>query len=207
MTLQEILKSQGLTDEQIEKVVGEMKQNKIFTTGLENADIRYDDLKKKFDSKTEEHTAATKLIEDLKKNNAGNEALQTKVTEYETTIATLNEQLKQTQLDAAIKIALMQEKAVDVDYLAFKIKEQGEELKLDDNGKIKGIDNIISDLKTQHPSQFSKETQTRIEEKKLPSGNEGNEGMTRQELLKKPYNERLKFYQENPEQFNEIMNS
>lgn len=52
MTLQEILKSQGLTDKQIEKVVGEMKQNKIFTTGLENADIRYDDLKKKFDSKS-----------------------------------------------------------------------------------------------------------------------------------------------------------
>lgn len=31
MTLQEILRAQGLTDEQIEKVVGEMKQNKIFT--------------------------------------------------------------------------------------------------------------------------------------------------------------------------------
>lgn len=41
MTLQEILKSQGLTDEQVTKVVGEMKQNKIFTADEENLDIRY----------------------------------------------------------------------------------------------------------------------------------------------------------------------
>ena len=40
MTLQEILKAQGLTDEQIEKVVGEMKQNKIFTASEENLDTR-----------------------------------------------------------------------------------------------------------------------------------------------------------------------
>ena len=41
MTLQEILKSQGLSDEQIESVIGEMKQNKIFTVSEENLDIRY----------------------------------------------------------------------------------------------------------------------------------------------------------------------
>lgn len=41
MTLQEILKSQGLTDEQIQTIVGEMKQNKIFTASEENLDIRY----------------------------------------------------------------------------------------------------------------------------------------------------------------------
>ena len=43
MTLQEILKSQGLNDEQIQKVLGEMKQNKILrqvkktlTSGIPN---------------------------------------------------------------------------------------------------------------------------------------------------------------------------
>ena len=41
MTLQEILKSQGLSEEQIQKIVGEMKQNKIFTASEENLDGSY----------------------------------------------------------------------------------------------------------------------------------------------------------------------
>lgn len=41
MTLQEILRSKGLDDKAIESVIGEMKQNKIFTSGEENIDIRY----------------------------------------------------------------------------------------------------------------------------------------------------------------------
>ena len=41
MTLQEILKAKGLTDEQVKEVVGEMKQNKIFTSSEENLDVRY----------------------------------------------------------------------------------------------------------------------------------------------------------------------
>ena len=36
MTLQEILKAQGLTDEQVEKVVGEMKQNKTLIHDMES---------------------------------------------------------------------------------------------------------------------------------------------------------------------------
>ena len=39
MTLEEILKSQGLSDEQVKTITGEMKQNKIFTTNEENLDL------------------------------------------------------------------------------------------------------------------------------------------------------------------------
>lgn len=87
MTLQEILKSQGLSEEQIQKIVGEMKQNKIFTASEENLDIRYGKLKTDFDSLTKQHGESTALIEQMKKDNAGNEALQGKITEYETKMA------------------------------------------------------------------------------------------------------------------------
>ena len=40
MTLQEILKAKGMSDEDIEATIGEMKQNKIFTTSHENMDVR-----------------------------------------------------------------------------------------------------------------------------------------------------------------------
>ena len=53
---------------------------------------------------------------------------------------------------------LEEEKAVDIDYLTFKVneklKEQGKTLELDENDNIKGWDEVVSGLKTQFPTQF-----------------------------------------------------
>lgn len=105
-----------------------------------------------------------------------------------------------------MKFALAQAGAVDVDYLAFKVKQKGE-LELDENGKIKGIDDTIKDLKTQFSQQFTSSKENKIDEKKLPDEDGGDKGMTKKELLAKPYAERNKIYQEDPEKFNEIMKS
>jgi hypothetical protein len=153
MTLQEILKAQGLTDEQIEKVVGEMKQNKIFTASEENLDTRYGKLKADHDGVTKQLTEANTLIEQLKKGTTDNEALQSKITGYETTVADLQKQLEAERLDSAVKIALLASGCKDVDYLTFKLKEKGE-LALDESGKVKGMDDKLAALKTQFPTQF-----------------------------------------------------
>ena len=144
MTLTEILKSQGLTDDQIQKIVGEMKQNKVFTASEENLDIRYGKLKTDYENLTKQHGESTALIEQMKKDNAGNEALQAKIQEYETKMATLAKELQETKVNAALKVALLEAKVLDVDYLTFKIKEKGE-VTLDENGKIKGIDDTIAE--------------------------------------------------------------
>lgn len=207
MTLQEILKSQGLNDEQIEKVVGEMKQNKIFTTNLENADIRYSDLKSKLDTKTAEHTEATNLIETLKKNNANNEVLQGQVGEYESRIEALQSELAETKVNSALKIALLEANVTDVDYLTFKVKEKGK-VEIGEDGKIKGIGETIESLRTQYPQHFSTASGgKKIDEKKLPNDEGGDTGLTKKDILSKPYAERQKLYQEDPDKFNEIMNS
>lgn len=138
MTLQEILKSQGLTDEQIEKITGEMKQNKIYLSSDENLDEKYKGLQSQLESKSKEHQEATALIEQLKKDNAGNEGLQTKITEYEGKIEQLQSELEQTKINSALKVALLEANVTDVDYLTFKIKEKGE-IKLDEKGAIVGI--------------------------------------------------------------------
>lgn len=188
MTLQEILKSQGLSEEQIQKIVGEMKQNKIFTASEENLDIRYGKLKTDFDSLTKQHGESTALIEQMKKDNAGNEALQGKITEYETKMATMAAELEQTKIDAALKVALLEAKADDVDYLTFKLKEKGE-LKLDENGKIKGIDDSIAALKTQFPKQFITEQGKKVDENKLPGSDDepNNESQSLADALKAAY--------------------
>lgn len=207
MTLQEILKSQGLTDEQITTITGEMKQNKIFTAGEENLDIRYSKLKADHDNLVAQHGESTKLIDQLKAGTKDSEALQGKITGYESTISQLQEQLKQTQLDSEIKVALLTAKATDVDYMTFRLKEKGD-LELDDQGHIKGIDDRLAGLKTQFPAFFeSAANQREIQPHKLTERKPDEGGMTKAEFLRRPYAERAAFANENPEAYNTIMNS
>lgn len=206
MTLKEILKAKGLSDEDIESVVGEMKQNKIFTASEENLDIRYGKLKGDFDNLTKKDAESTQLIEQLKKSNAGNEGLQQKITEYEGKVQSLEQELQQTRIESALKVALLEANVTDVDYLAFKIKEKGE-VSLGEDGKIKGIDDTIAALKTQFPQHFTSESKKKIDENKLPGSDDGHDGLTKKDILSKPYAERQKIFAENPDLFREVMNS
>ena len=137
MTIAEILKAKGIDDAIIKEVQEEMKTNKIFTASEENLDIRYGKLKTEHDGKVAELTEAQNLIAELKKSTKGQEDLQGKITAYEGQVQQLQAELEQTKLESAIKVELLSSKALDVDYLTFKLKEKGE-LALDENGKIKG---------------------------------------------------------------------
>ena len=206
MTLQEILKAKGISDETIEAVIADMKTNKIFTAGEENLDIRYKKLKDEHDNLVIQHGESAKLIEQFKSGANDNEALQGKITGYETTIANLQEQLKQTQVESAIKVALLGAKATDVDYMTFRLKEKGE-LELDDQGHIKGINDMLAGLKTQFPAFFeSSKDQRELQVHELPDRKPDGSGMTKAEFLRKPYAERAAFANENPEAYNTIMN-
>ena len=206
MTLQEILKAKGMSDQDIESTIGEMKQNKIFTASEENLDIRYKKLKDDHDNLTAQHGESTKLIEQFKAGAKDNEALQGKITSYEATIAKLSEQLKQTQIESAIKVALLGAKATDVDYLTFKLKEKGE-ITLDENGNIKGIDDMLAGLKTQCPAFFeSADQQREIQPHKLPDRNDGNNvAVTKEQFNKMGYNARVELKQTNPEAYEQLM--
>lgn len=83
MDLKEFLKSQGLSDEQINKILSGMKENKIYTTTEENMDIRYPKLKEQKEQLEADLKEANKILKDLKKNNADIEELQTKISEHE----------------------------------------------------------------------------------------------------------------------------
>lgn len=204
MNLNEILKANGVSDESIAAITAAMKENKIFTAGEENLDIRYGKLKTQHDGVNQQLTEANALIEELKKSNKGNDGLQQKVTEYETRVQQLQTELEQTKIDAEIKVALLANKAVDVDYLTFKLKNKGEALTLDENGKITGMDDKIAALKTQFPAQFEGTAKKTVVENRLPD--EHNEPtLTKSDILKKPYAERARIFEENPDGFRAAM--
>ena len=161
------------------------------------------------DGKTTELDTANGLIAELKKGTKGNEELQGKITGYETQVADLQKELAETKVKYAIRDALRSEKAIDVDYLTFKLesklKDENKSVELDDNDNIKGWDDMISGLKTQFPNQFEGSGTKKIDEHKLEHSKE--EGtLTRAEILKKPYAERMQIFESNPEAYKEIMN-
>lgn len=175
---------------QVKKVIDahngndENKDNQIKIGNLGGGEYvgkgKYDALQELLDGKETELTSANDLITQLKKDSKGNEEMQGKITAYEGQVTDLQQQLAETKLNSAIKIALLAENVEDADYLAFKLKEKmaadGGKLELDDNDNIKGWDKMIEGLKTQCPSMFKTETQRKIDEKKLPSDpNEGGE--------------------------------
>lgn len=204
MTLSEILKSLELSDEQIQTIESEMKANKIFTTSEENLDIRYNKLKGDYDGNTQKLKEANKLIEDLKKDTTDNSELQSKITTFESTIEGLQKELEQTKVESAIKVALLDAKAGDIDYLTYKLKEKGE-LKLDENGEVAGLSDMLGELKTQYPNQFESSTSQKTDVKKLPD-NDGDKGgsMTKEEFDKLSYAKRLELFENNKELYDEM---
>jgi hypothetical protein len=207
MTLQELLKANGMTDEGILAVEKGMKENKLFIAGEENLDIRYGKLKGDYDVLSGKHTEAEKRIAELMQSTAGNETLQTELAAEKAQREAIQQELERTKIESAVKVALLEEKANDIDYMTFKLKEKGE-LSLDENGKIKGWDDMISGLKTQFPQQFESAGKKKVEVNKLPDDNDGNRvAITKNEFLKKPYAERDTFQRENPEAYKAIMQS
>lgn len=191
MTLQEILAAQNLNEEQIAAIEAAMKENKIFTSGEENIDIRYSKLKGEHDTKIKELEEANELIKQLQGSAKDNENVQAKIKEYEAQIQQLQADTAKAKLDYAIKASLL-EKNVNpdsIDYLLFKINQENKELKFDENDKLQGID--FDELKTKYISHFKAEDSNagkRLDPNSLPQGGEpNNEPKSLADALKQKY--------------------
>lgn len=175
--MEELLKELGYTDEQIKAIVDGMKSKKIFTSVEENADLRIQKLNEDFTAKEDELTKANDLIKQLQEGTKGNKDLQTKVTEYEEQIAKLKEEQHTKDVDNALKLELLKNKAKadDIDYLIFKIKAKQDSEKgfeIDENGNLK--DFKMDDIKKEFKGNFEDESGGFVDVKKLGGTNNPN---------------------------------
>ena len=205
MTLIEILKAKGVSEELIQDIQADMKANNVYTASEENLDIRYGKLKTQHEGTAKQLEEANATIETLKKSTKGQEDAQQKIGEYEQRVAQLQAELEQTKLDAAIKVGLLAAKATpdDVDYLTYRLKADGE-LTLDEQGNIEGWEDRLAGLMTRHPSHFEAEKKKQVIENKLPEVKSGGDGITKESFDKMGYQERLKVYQENPDAYKQF---
>lgn len=198
MNLNEILKANGIDDELATKILSEMKENKIYTASEENLDIRYQKLKN-------EHNTSAKTITDLQAKLAEVEQLKVQnvalVDEANKKLAEMQAENDKIKIDYALERALLDAKVQDVDYVKFKLKEKHTDgFKLDDNGKIDGINSLLDEMKIQIPNQFEK-TEKKIEEKKLEKTDDNTGGITSEMFNKMDYHAKAKLFKENPEQY------
>lgn len=144
MNFNDILKSQNLTDEQINNITAKMKEEKIYTTSLENADERYAKLKGQKADLDEQIKAANTTIEGLKKSNKDNEALQQAIQEHETTIEKLKQESAQKDFNYALDSALKDNKCRNTK--ALKALLDLDSIKFNE-GKLEGLEGQLNALK------------------------------------------------------------
>lgn len=172
---------------------------------------KYTDLETSLTGKTTELETANNLIADLKKNAGKDSELQGKITAYETQIADLQAENAKLKAENALKFALIEAGATDVDYVFYKatekLKADGKTLELDESEKVKGVDDLITGLKTQLPGQFNSasggdggEGHKVVKPNNLPGGN-GEQTITAEQFRNMGYQERLNLKKSNPEQF------
>lgn len=173
--------------------------------------LKYDDIVNQLAGKEAELTTANDLITELKKGTKGNEELQGKITNYETDISNLQAELQETKIKSAVKVALLSEKAVDVDYLTFKLneklKEKGESLELDENDNIKGWQDKLDGLKTQFPAQFEvngKDGLQVLGDNRLQKGDHRNTIPTKEEFLNMSYEQRVALKESNEQAYKQL---
>lgn len=203
-TLDEVFETVELDKEKAEAIKAEMKKAGIYVASEENLDVRYGKLKDKHAATQEELDKANQLIENAKASEKNNESLQGQIKEYEEQVKSLQEEKAKIEKESALKVALLEANAKDIDYLSYKVGQLGE-IELDENGKIKNFDKTIEDLKAKHPDQFKETAKKKIDPNKLDKGDEGNKRVSKEEFKKMNYSERNKIYEEDPNLYNELV--
>ncbi len=206
MEFKELLKAQNLTDEQINNITAKMKEEKIYTTSLENADERYTKLKGQKADLDEQIKAANTTITELKKNNKDNEALQQTIQDHEATIENLKKESAQKDFNYALDSALKDNKCKNAK--ALKALLDLDNIKFNE-GKLEGLEGQLNALKESDGYLF--DTSNPAPGNTGGTGNHPRVGggageVTKADLMKMPYSKRVEFFNNNKEEFNRLMN-
>lgn len=202
MNFNEILKAQNLTDEQINNITTKMKEEKIYTTSLENADERYTKLKSQKADLDEQIKTANTTITELKKNNKDNEALQKTIQDHEATIENLKKESAQKDFNYALDSALKDNKCKNAK--ALKALLDLENIKFNE-GKLEGLEGQLNALKESDGYLF--DTSNPAPGNTGGAGNHprvGDGAITKEQFNKMTYKERVDLFNSNKELYDQL---
>lgn len=206
MTLEDILKAQGLTDEQIAKIVADMKENKIYTSSEENIDERYSKLKEQKEGLEAQVSSHAEQLEELKSKASGSDELKKQIQTLqdinEATQEEYESKLEEQNFNYALEVALRDSKVKNSKAVQALLDKDSIKL---DGDKLLGLDEQIKTLK---------ESDSYLFEEKEPknTGNSGNFGrqnqggqMTKEEFNSLGYKERVELKNKDEELYNTLI--
>ncbi|GAA0735419.1 phage scaffolding protein [Clostridium oceanicum] len=154
--MKELLKKLDLKDDTINKILEQMKNDKIYITKEENLEERYRKLKTKKEDIESQLKSSNSMIEDFKNSKSDNENLQNIIMQHEDTIKNLKHdsevKIRKLTLDTAINEALMKNKVKHAELLLSKFDR--DKLVINDDGKVIGLDEQLNKFKETYKDMF-----------------------------------------------------
>ena len=205
----EILKNCGVEEEKANEIVKAMNEAKIYTTNLENVDVRYNKLQEQKKQLEEASKTYQKQLEELTKNNADVEALSKLVEQLQLSNKELEEnhskEMHNLQFNFALEGALTNAKSKN--NKALKALLNMDNIKYQE-GKLEGLQEQIEALQKDASYLFDLETTPQS------TGGLGNFGrgnnnptITKEQFRNMTYTEKMDLYVKDKELFNQLNNN
>ena len=204
----EILKNCGVEEEKANEIVKAMNEAKIYTTNLENVDVRYNKLQEQKKQLEEVSKTYQKQLEDLTKNNADVEALNKLVEQLQLSNKELEEnhskEMYNLQFNFALENALTGAKSKN--NKALKALLNMDNIKYQE-GKLEGLQEQIEALQKDASYLFDLNT-TPANTGGLGNFGRGNNNptITREQFRSMSYMEKMDLYVKDKELFNQLNN-
>ena len=204
----EILKNCGVEEEKANEIVKAMNEAKIYTTNLENVDVRYNKLQEQKKQLEEASKTYQKQLEELTKNNADVEALNKLVEQLQLSNKELEEnhskEMHNLQFNFALEGALTNAKSKN--NKALKALLNMDNIKYQE-GKLEGLQEQIEALQKDASYLFDLETAPNSTGGVGNFGRGSNSAITKEQFKSMSYMERIDLYNRDKDLFNQLNNN
>lgn len=194
----EFLRGLGVDEEHIKKIIDEHHDS--LRNHKDKAE-KAESLQEQLDKANQEIANRDKQITDLKSSKEGDyNDLKNKLDQYIKENEQYQSQMKELELNSAIKLAVAKDANDANDILAFINKE---ELELQEDGTVKGLDDAVKKLQESKPYLFAENQ---------PSGRTPNDGeslkgkgaITKDDFKNMSYTEHVALLNNDPEKYREL---
>ncbi|MCG1828853.1 phage scaffolding protein [Staphylococcus epidermidis] len=195
----EFLRGLGLEEETVQKIVDEHHDT---LRDFKNKAEKTESLQEQLDKANEELDNRDKQITDLQKAKDGdNQELKDKLANYEKENAQYKADMKELKLNNAVKLAVAKDANDADDILAFINKD---ELELQDDGNVKGLDKAIESLKESKPYLFA---ESKPSGRTPDDGKNVNGGVTQEEFNNMSVAERTNLFVNDRKTYDALINN
>ena len=195
----EFLRGLGLEEETVQKIVDEHHDT---LRDFKNKAEKTESLQEQLDKANKELDNRDKQITDLQKAKDGdNQELKDKLANYEKENAQYKADMKELKLNNAVKLAVAKDANDADDILAFINKD---ELELQDDGNVKGLDKAIESLKESKPYLFA---ESKPSGRTPDDGKNVNGGITQEEFNNMSVAERTNLFVNDRKTYDTLINN